>query len=272
MVKHPFRIAIEKSAGREELAKLFEPDAALYAPMLTKPVRGLDQVMNLVDHAANLVGPIQYSLEVNDTKQSILIWHGKVGGFKLEAVTILVDGKEGLIGEMRVLMRSWPMVRLFRNAMYKSLSSLIPSDYWELGPRSVSVNKRVFTSIAMKSIEMAPDVELHSPILARSVKGKLSVKAALKMAHSIQSPSSYTSIIATPDLLIELFDCDADGYPMEGLWVSRLNEKGQVRDLTVYLRPYSAVTVLRNKAKALSQKAEEFSFLKDGYWELPKSD
>jgi hypothetical protein len=40
----------------------------------------------------------------------------------------------------------------------------------------------------------------------------------------MQSPSSYTSIIATPDLLIELFDCDADGYPMEGMWIQKLNE------------------------------------------------
>src|SRR5262249_32839318 len=155
-------------------------------------------------------GHIQYGLEVNDAKQYILLWHGEVGGFKLEAVTILVDGKDGLIHEMRVLMRSWPMVKLFRNAMHKELSSVIPADYWELGPKPVSADKRVFTPIALKSIEMAPDVELHSPILAKSIKGKALVEIALKLAHSVQSASSYTSIIATPDLLVELFECDAD--------------------------------------------------------------
>jgi len=58
-----------------------------------------------------------------------------------------------------------------------------------------------------------------------------------------------TSIIATPALIIELFDCNADGYPMEGMW-----------------RPYPAVTVLRNKSKAL---AEQRGFLGVEYWELP---
>jgi hypothetical protein len=59
------------------------------------------------------------------------------------------------------------------------------------------------------------------------------------LAHEIQSASSYTSIIATPDLLVELFDCDADAYAMEGLWVQKLKEQGQIYALTVYLRPRS---------------------------------
>ena len=52
------------------------------------------------------------------------------------------------------------------------------------------------------------------------------------------------------------------------MWVSKLNENGQIKDLTVYLRPYPAVTVLRNAAKALAEKTGEFSFLNEGYWEL----
>jgi hypothetical protein len=41
---------------------------------------------------------------------------------------------------------------------------------------------------------------------------------------------------------------------MEGLWVRKLNEHGQINDLTVYLRPYPAVTVLRNRTKELGEK------------------
>ena len=122
------------------------------------------------------------------------------------------------------------------------------------------------TPIAMKQMEYADDTELHSPILARSVKGKAAVESALETAHAIQSASSYTSIIATPDMLLELFDCDADGYPMEGLWVSKINKEGRIYDLTVYLRSYPAVTVLRNKAKALADKSGK---IPPDYWDLP---
>ena len=107
---------------------------------------------------------------------------------------------------------------------------------------------------------------LHSPMLAKSVHGKAEVEEAVGLAHQVQSRSSYTSIIATPDLLIELFDCDADGYPMEGMWIQKLNEQGQIYDLTVMLRPYPAVTVLRNMTKELAEKR---GVLGKEYWELP---
>jgi hypothetical protein len=53
---------------------------------------------------------------------------------------------------------------------------------------------------------------------------------------------------------------------MDGMWIQKLNEQGQIFDLTVTLRPYSAVTVLRNKTKAL---AEQQGVLGVEYWELP---
>jgi hypothetical protein len=152
--------------------------------------------------------------------------------------------------------------------MYNELSGSIPADYWELQPKAVDSGKpRQFTPIDLKPIELAPDMVLHSPMLAKSVHGKAEVQAAVGLAHQIQSASSYTSIIATPDLLVELFDCDADGYPMEGMWVQKVNERGKINDLTVYLRPYPAVTVLRNGTKELGEK--KGVLVGADYWELP---
>jgi hypothetical protein len=268
MSKHPFRVAIEAGAGREEFSKLFAPDVVIKAPFLTRPLKGARDVLNIVGHAAKLVGPIEYTTEVRDSEQTVLLWKGKADGFTLEAATILVDGDDGLIREVRVLMRPWPVVTIFRDAMYRDLSATIPADYWDLQPKPVDDGKpRKFTPIALKPVGHAPDMVLHSPMLAKSVSGKAEVEAAVGLAHEIQSASSYTSIIATPNLLVELFDCDADGHPMEGLWVQKLNEQGQIYDLTVYLRPYPAVTVLRNMAKDLSEK--KGVLVGRDYWELP---
>ncbi len=268
MKKHPFRVAIESGASNEDFAKLFSQDAVIMAPMLTKPVIGRNEVMAIIGHTAKIAGPIQYMHEVSDSKQTFLIWKGQVNGFTLEAATILVDGDDGLIHQVRVLMRPWPVVTLFRNAMYKELSATIPQDHWELGPKPADTGiARKFTPIALKPIERAPDMVLHSPMLAKSVKGKREVADAVGAAHEVQSASSYTSIIATPDLVIELFDCDADGYPMEGMWIQKLNDQGQINDLTVMLRPYPAVTVLRNRTKALAE--ERGILIGKDYWELP---
>jgi hypothetical protein len=269
MSKHPFRLAIESGANATDFRKLFAADAVIYAPMLTKPVTGAREVFNIVAHAARLAGPITYTLEVTDCRQTFLFWNGQAGGFTLEAVTILVDDENGLIREVRVLMRPWPIVTIFRDAMHKALSSSVPSDFWELQPKPVNNGTpRKFTPIALKPIALASNMVLHSPMLARSVSGKPEVEAAVGLAHEIQSASSYTSIIATPDLLIELFDCDADGYPMEGIWMQKLNTQGQIHDLTVFLRPYPAVTVLRNRTRELG--TQRGVLLERDYWELPE--
>jgi hypothetical protein len=268
VAKHPFRAAIEARISNEDFAKLFAPDAVIEAPMLSRPVHGVENVLDIVSNAASFVSRIRYTLEVRDSRQTILFWEAKAGGFTLQAATILVDGDDGLIREVRVLMRPWPVVTIFRNAMYKGLSESIPADYWELQPKPARVGRpREFTPIALKPIELAADLVLHSPMLARSVRGKAEVEAAVGLAHQIQSASSYTSIIATPDLLIEVFNCDADGHPMEGIWVRKLNAQGQINDLTVYLRPYPAVTVLRNRTKELGEG--KGLLIGTDYWELP---
>jgi len=264
---HRFRLAIETNADEEEFGKLFSRDVVLLAPMLTKPVTGVSQALSVIRCVANVAGPIQHTLRVSDSKQTFLFWKGQVGGFTLEAATILVDDDGGLIRQVRMLSRSWPVVTLFRDATYKELSDTIPPDYWELEPkRATNGTPRRFTPIALKPIEAAPNMVLHSPILSKSVSGKARVEEAVGLAHEVQSPSSYTSIIATPELLIELFDCDADGYPMEGMWIQKLNNAGQIYDLTVMLRPYPAVSILRNKAKELAEKR---GLLGAEYWELP---
>src|ERR1700684_3951976 len=163
-------------------------------------------------------------------------------------------------------MRPWPVATLFRNDMYQLLASEIPSAFWELQPKPEHSGPRQFSPIAMRHIEAAPDMVLHSPMLAKAVHGKDEVAEAVRIAHEVQSASSYTSIIATPDLLVEVFNCDADGYPMEGIWIQKLNDQGQINDLTVYLRPYPAVTVLRNETKELGER--KGVLIGKDYWEL----
>jgi hypothetical protein len=268
MFKHPFRVAIESGATDENFSKLFAMDVVIKAPMLTKPVRGVRDVLNIVRHAARLAGPTEYTLEIRDPKQTILLWRGHAGGFTLEAATILVDGEDGLIREIRVLMRPWPIVTIFRDAMYRELSATIPQDYPELQPKAAdSGEPRRFTPIALKPIGLAPDTTLHSSMLAKSVQGKAEVEAAVGLAHKIQSASSYTSIIATPDLLVELFDCDAEG-PSDGRAVGPEVERTRTNPRSNRLfAPCPAVTVLRNMTKEFGEKTRVL--LARDYWELP---
>jgi hypothetical protein len=267
MAKHRLRLAIEAGATEEELVSLLADDVVIYPPMLTQPVRGPENVARILLAAARTAGPIEYDHELNDGVQTFLIWKGTVGGFTLGAATILTDNPDGLISEIRVVMRPWPVVTLFRDAMHEELSAVIPAEAWELQPnRRGNGEPRQFTAISLDELKYSPDAVLHSPMLAKSVTGHDEVTEAVGLAHQVQSPSSYTTIIATTELVLELFDCDADGYPMEGLWLRKLNPAGEVTDLTVMLRPYPAVTVLRNRTRELARGSV---IAGREYWELP---
>jgi len=76
---------------------------------------------------------------------------------------------------------------------------------FDLAPLAIGTTSRTGASqllaeaVATFSLALlASDIVLHSPML-RSVHGKVEVEAAVGLAHAIQSASSYTSIIATPD-------------------------------------------------------------------------
>jgi hypothetical protein len=268
MRKHPFRIAVEGGASREDLLRLLSTTVEIWPPMLTRPVSGAANVLDIISAAVRIAGPVEYLYEVADTRQTFLVWQGQVDGHILQACTILVDGDDGLVRQVRVLMRPWPVSKLFRDAMYEIFGSSIPRESWELDPKPVAPSSRHFTKIALQHVELSPDIVLHSPMLAKSVSGKQQVERAVGLAHQIQSASSYTSIIATPDLIIELFDCDADGHPMEGMWIQKINSEGQVSDLSVFMRPWPAVTVLHDRTKALDEK---LGGIGPEYWILTKS-
>src|SRR5262249_49520258 len=108
MSKHPFRVAIETGVSKEALGKLFAPDVVILAPMLTKPIKGARDMLNILDNAVRIASPIRYTLEISDSKQTLLFWTGNAEGHALQAVTIMKDGDDGLIHEIRVLMRPWP--------------------------------------------------------------------------------------------------------------------------------------------------------------------
>src|SRR5215468_7101547 len=136
MTKHPLRTAVETGASTEEFGRLFSPKVVLWTPIMTKPITGVGKVLEILGNSERIAGPIRFSCEVSDTKQTFLLWKGQAGGFPLEAAMIVVDDDDGLIREVRVLMRPWPVVTIFRDAMHRALASSIPGDCWELQPKA----------------------------------------------------------------------------------------------------------------------------------------
>ncbi len=137
MSHHPFRVANEGSAGPEQFAALFAPDVTFHTPILTKPVSGKALVLRVLAYAATLTGKPHYTLEAGDTQRTVLLWNGTIEGYALQAATVLTGDTAGQISDVTILMRPYPVIVLFQQAMYKEFSSVIPADHWILSPAPV---------------------------------------------------------------------------------------------------------------------------------------
>ena len=129
---HPLKAAVERKASREEFAALFAHDAVFYPPMLVKPVTGIENILSIISLAPGIALGLNYTEVITSGNKTLMFWNGMVEGHHLDSITIITDNEEGLIGELRVMMRPWAVATLFKNAMYKTLSTRFGPEYWDV--------------------------------------------------------------------------------------------------------------------------------------------
>jgi hypothetical protein len=104
-----FRAAVE---GRDidRASELFHEDAAFRSPVVFKPYQGRDQVLKVLRAADEVLaagGKFRYlhQLEDPDDRVAILEFATEVDGKQVEGIDKLTFDKDGLITELKVMIR-----------------------------------------------------------------------------------------------------------------------------------------------------------------------
>jgi hypothetical protein len=100
---------------------------------------------------------------------------------------------------------------------------------------------------------MAPDVLLHSPVAHRPFDGRESVSGLFAALLETFEDFTYTDEIADGDAVVLLFSARVGDKRLQGMDWLRLGEDGLVKELTVMIRPLSAIIAL---GEAMSPKVE----------------
>src|ERR671933_1289237 len=109
MLSDRFRNAVENGAI-DDAAELFREDAVFRSPVLFKPYEGRDQVLKVL-HAAEQVlvsgGRFRYlqQLEDPDDRVAVLEFATEVDGRQVEGIDKLTFDEDGLITELKVMIR-----------------------------------------------------------------------------------------------------------------------------------------------------------------------
>lgn len=264
MPGHPFRSVTEEAKGPAALAGVLAPDVSLKPQLLATTWRGRDKAISHLTVLTQLVGAPQYFLELANGGMTVLLWNGGFGGRKIQGATVLRN-RDGLVSDIMILMRPWPVLSLVREAMQHELGATTPAADWGLGEKPETGGLVTETStIKMVSPVFASDMQFHSPMLSKTLIGGEKIEAGIRVVHEIQHGHGFQAIFATPSMIVELFDFDVEGYPGQGINHWQLDGEGRAAELSVYLRPFPVVTLLR---KAVI--ARNIPFLPTEFWTLP---
>jgi len=97
---------------------------------------------------------------------------------------------------------------------------------------------------------LCEDVVLHSPVLFRGFEGRDTVIAVLTHVAATLEELTYTDELAQEGTVALRFKAKVGERELEGIDFLELDEQGRVRELTVFMRPFSALTAFNEQMKA----------------------
>jgi hypothetical protein len=94
------------------------------------------------------------------------------------------------------------------------------------------------------------DVVLHSPVLFRGFEGRDTVIAVLTHVAATLEELTYTDELTEGNTVCLRFKAKVGERDLEGIDFLELDEDGRVRELTVFMRPFSALTTFNERMAA----------------------
>ncbi len=91
------------------------------------------------------------------------------------------------------------------------------------------------------------DVVLHSPILFRGFEGREVVSQVLTHVAATIEDLTYTDELVEGDTVCLRFKARVGDRELEGIDFLELDADGKVAELTVFMRPLSAITVFNER-------------------------
>lgn len=104
--------------------------------------------------------------------------------------------------------------------------------------------------IALLTETLSEDVVLHSPVLFRGFEGREIVSQVLTFVEATLEDFRYTDELAEGDTVVLRFRAKVGERELEGIDFIELDDDGKVAELTVFMRPLSALTAFNERMAA----------------------
>jgi hypothetical protein len=103
--------------------------------------------------------------------------------------------------------------------------------------------------VELMTATLREDVVLHSPILFRGFEGRDMVGQVLTHVAATLEGLTYTDELAGENTVCLRFKARVGDRELEGIDFLELDDDGKVTELTVFMRPLSAITAFNEQMK-----------------------
>jgi len=103
--------------------------------------------------------------------------------------------------------------------------------------------------VELMAATLREDVVLHSPILFRGFEGREIVGQVLTHVAATLEGLTYVDEVAGERSVCLRFKAQVGDRELEGIDFLELDDEGRVRELTVFMRPLSAITAFNEQMK-----------------------
>jgi hypothetical protein len=126
MLSDRFRAAVE-AGNVDQVSELFHEDAAFRSPVLFKPYEGRDQVLKVLRAAERALGVGErfryvHQLEDPNDRVAVLEFATEVDGKQVEGIDKLTFDADGLITELKVMIRPASALQVVGERMAEEFS------------------------------------------------------------------------------------------------------------------------------------------------------
>jgi hypothetical protein len=125
----------------------------------------------------------------------------------------------------------------------------IPTDSEGRSPFRAAVESKDFAQV---EATLSADVRFRSPVVFAPYEGRASVAALLRVVGEVLAPElAYQWQVREGDREVLCFTSRVGARDVEGVDLVRYDERGQVAELVVMMRPASALVAVRDAVGAL---------------------
>jgi hypothetical protein len=110
------------------------PDAALHDAMLTKTLRGQQNVEAYRQLIDSIQGPRAYLARFTLAGRLVEYWNCVIDGHLLQGIDDFKLDGNGQVTDQTVWLRPWPVVSVLRDQAIAARLPFLPADYWRLPP------------------------------------------------------------------------------------------------------------------------------------------